>query len=77
MAPVALIALWNAGVAAEATARVRAAIAASALTAAIACRAGIAAAGKSYEMLRSIAVLAGHNMLSALAFNAWWIVSHV
>ena len=37
----------------------------------------VIAAGKIFQMLRSVAVLAGHDMLSALAFNIWWIVSYV
>ena len=32
--------------------------------------------GKTYFMVRSVAVLAGHDMLSALAYNVWWIVSY-
>ena len=37
----------------------------------------VVAAGTTYQMLRSVAVLAGHDMLSALAFNLWWIVSYL
>ncbi len=74
--PVAALALWNAGGAEAGMKRLRDAVASSALTAAIVA-APVVAAGKTYDMLRSIAVLAGHDMLSALAFNLWWIVSYV
>ena len=76
VAPAAALALWNAGASATASRRLQTAIAASALTAAI-IAAPVVMAGRGYYMLRSIAVLAGHNMLSALAFNLWWIVSYV
>jgi hypothetical protein len=74
--PVAALALWNAGDAESGVTRLRGAITAAALTAAV-IAAPVAIAGHPYYMLRSIAVLAGHNMLSALAFNLWWIVSYV
>ena len=56
--------------------RLRQSVAACAVTAAI-IAAPVVAVGKLYEMLRSIAVLAGHDMLSALAFNFWWVVSYL
>jgi hypothetical protein len=74
--PVVALALWNAGSADSRTSRVRDAVAASALSAAI-IAAPVVAAGRAFQMMRSIAVLAGHDMLSALAFNAWWIVSYL
>lgn len=74
--PVAALALWNAGTAGSGAKRVGEAIAAAAVTGALVA-APVVAAGHPYYMLRSIAVLAGHNMLSALAFNLWWIVSYV
>jgi hypothetical protein len=55
---------------------VRDAVLASAFSAAIVA-APVVAVGKTFQMLRSIAVLAGHDMLSALAFNLWWIVSYL
>ena len=76
VAPIAALALWNARGAGTGVARLREGVAASALTAAI-ISAPVVAAGKTYDMLRSIAVLAGHDMLSALAFNAWWIMGYV
>jgi len=76
VAPVAALALWNAGGAGTGGARLREAIAASAVTSAIIV-APVVAAGGTYDMLRSVAVLAGHDSLSALAFNAWWIVSYL
>jgi hypothetical protein len=75
VAPVAALALWNSG-AAGGGSRLREAIAAAALTGAIVA-APVVAAGRTYDMLRSVAVLAGHDALSALAFNAWWIVSYL
>jgi hypothetical protein len=74
--PVAALALWNAGAAVDAWKRLRDGVAVSAVTAMIVA-APVAAVGRTYDMLRSIAVLAGHNMLSALAFNLWWIVSYL
>jgi hypothetical protein len=73
--PVAALALWNAGTGSDAWKRLRDGVAVSAFTAAVVA-APVAAVGRTYDMLRSIAVLAGHNMLSALAFNLWWIVSY-
>ena len=74
--PVVALALWNAGGAETSVKRLCGGVAASALVAAI-IAAPVVAAGKTYYMLRSIAVLAGHNMLSALALNLWWIVSYL
>ena len=74
--PVVALALWNAGSAGGGANRIRDAVAASALSAAI-IAAPVVAAGRTYQMLRSVAVLAGHDMLSALAFNVWWIVSYL
>jgi hypothetical protein len=74
--PVVALALWNAGGAGGGVRRVREAVAASALSAAIVA-VPVVAAGKIFQMLRSVAVLAGHDMLSALAFNVWWIVSYL
>jgi hypothetical protein len=76
VAPVVALALWNAGSAGTGAARLRTAVSASAAAAAI-IAAPVVAAGKTYQMLRSVAVLAGHDMLSALAFNLWWIVSYL
>ena len=73
--PVVLLALWNAAGPGTGATRVREAVFASAITAAIVA-APVIAVGKGYQMLRSIAVLAGHDMLSALAFNLWWLVSY-
>ena len=73
--PVVALALWNAGGGAG-LARVRAGVAAAAIAAAV-IAAPVVAAGKTYYMLRSVAVLAGHDMLSALAFNLWWIVGYL
>jgi hypothetical protein len=70
IAPAAALALWNA------EASLLAAAAASAMAAAILV-APLVAAGTIFYMVRSVAVLAGHNMLSALAFNLWWIVSYL
>ena len=76
IAPVVALALWNAGARGEAAARGRTALfAAAAIAAALV--APMVAAGTLWYMLRSVAVLAGHNMLSALAFNVWWIVSYL
>jgi hypothetical protein len=74
IAPAAALALWNAGDAGLRKARLTGAVAAAAIAGAC-IAAPVVAAGHTYDMLRSIAVLAGHNMLSALAFNFWWIVS--
>jgi len=74
--PVVALALWNAGAAEGGTTRVRDAVLASAFWAAIVA-APVVAVGKTFQMLRSIAVLAGHDMLSALAFNLWWLVSYL
>jgi hypothetical protein len=76
VAPAAALALWNAGDGETGMTRLRAAAAASAIAAAL-IAAPVVAAGKTYYMLRSVAVLAGHDMLSALAFNFWWIVSYL
>ena len=75
IAPAAALALWNAGDVETGMKRLREAVAASALAAAL-IAAPVAAVGKTYYMLRSIAVLAGHDSLSALAFNLWWIVGY-
>ena len=72
--PAAALALWNAAGDGAGVTRLRAAVIAAALTAAL-ITAPVVAVGKTYYMLRSIAVLAGHNMLSALAFNLWWLAS--
>jgi hypothetical protein len=74
--PVVALALWNAGTRLEAPARERTALFAAAAIG-IVLVAPLVAAGTLWYMLRSVAVLAGHNMLSALAFNLWWIVSYV
>jgi hypothetical protein len=74
--PVVALALWNGGARVEAAARERTAMFAAAATG-IVLVAPMIAAGTLWYMLRSVAVLAGHNMLSALAFNVWWIVSYV
>lgn len=76
IAPAVAIALWNAGEGAAALKRLLAASAASGIAAAILV-APLVAAGTLFHMLRSVAVLAGHDMLSALAFNLWWVVSYL
>jgi hypothetical protein len=78
VAPVVALALWNAGLPGDGAGakRLRGAIAAGALTTAI-ITAPVIAAGHAYDMVRSVAVLAGHNALSALAFNLWWLVGYV
>jgi hypothetical protein len=73
--PVVALALWNAGSPGGGARRVRGG-AASALSAAVVA-AQVIAAGKIFQMQRTVAMLAGHDMLSALAFNIWWIVSYV
>ena len=73
--PAIALALWNAGVRRDASARLRAALTASAAAAALLV-APLVAAGTAYYMVRSVAVLAGHDMLSAFACNVWWIVSY-
>jgi len=74
--PVVALALWNAGTRLDAPARARTAVLA-ATAIGIVLVAPLVAAGTLWYMLRSVAVLAGHNMLSELAFNVWWIVSYV
>lgn len=76
VAPVVLIALWNAGDAGARRTRLTAATAASGSVAAVLI-APMVAAGTTWYMVRSVAVLAGHDMLSALAFNLWWIASYL
>lgn len=73
VAPVVALALWNAGGGRGGRERLGAAAAAAALTAAVIV-APLVAAGTAVFMARSVAVLAGHDALSALAFNLWWIV---
>jgi hypothetical protein len=74
--PVVALALWNTGSDEGGMKRLRDGVFASALSAVI-IAAPVVAVGRTYQMLRSIAVLAGHDMLSALAFNLWWIVSYL
>src|SRR6185437_3859080 len=74
--PAVALALWTAGPRAAAAARERTALFAAAAIA-IALVAPMVAAGTLWYMVRSVAVLAGHNMLSALAFNLWWIISYL
>ena len=76
VAPVVVLALWNAGDRRFATTRLTTAGIAGAILV-VAVLAPLIAAGTTLYMLRSVAVLAGHDMLSALAFNAWWIVSYL
>jgi Gpi18-like mannosyltransferase len=76
VAPAIVLALWNAGDRHHAAARLTSAVCAAAAVAAALCLPLVAAGTLSY-MLRSVAVLAGHDMLSALAFNVWWIVSYL
>ena len=75
VAPAAALALWNAGGVDARKAWIGQAAAAAAVAGAV-IAAPVVAVGHTYYMLRSVAVLAGHNMLSALAFNFWWIVSY-
>ena len=74
IAPAAALALWNAGGAAGRT-RLREAVTGGAITCGIIV-APLVAAGTLYYMARSVAVLARHDMLSALAFNLWWLVGY-
>ena len=76
VAPAVALALWNAEGGDRRLDRLAAAVAASAIAAA-AIVAPLVAAGTTFYMLRSVAVLAGHDALSALAFNLWWIVSYL
>jgi hypothetical protein len=76
VAPAIALALWNADGGRARGQRLATAAAASAVAAA-ALAAPLVAAGTTRAMLRSVAVLAGHDALSALAFNAWWIVSYL
>jgi len=76
VAPVVVLALWNAGDRDRALARETTAALAAAIVA-VALLVPLFVAGTTFYMLRSVAVLAGHNMLSALAFNLWWIVSYL
>jgi hypothetical protein len=76
VAPAIVLALWNADQGRDGGKRIAAAAAASAIAAAVLV-APLIVAGTTVNMLRSVAVLAGHNALSALAFNAWWIVSYL
>jgi hypothetical protein len=73
VAPVVVLALWNAAGGRGQRERIAAAAAAAAITTAVIV-APLVAAGTAFFMARSVAVLAGHNALSALAFNLWWIV---
>jgi hypothetical protein len=75
VAPVVVLALWNSGSEAPRR-RVSTALAASMIVTAVVV-APMVAAGTAWYMVRSVAVLAGHDMLSALAFNSWWIVSYL
>ncbi|HKB14050.1 MAG TPA: hypothetical protein VKD69_25470 [Vicinamibacterales bacterium] len=74
VAPVVALALWNAGDRHDAGRRAAIGAAAGALTI-TALLIPLALAGTTFDMIRSVGVLAGHDMLSALAFNAWWLVS--
>ena len=76
IAPAVALALWNAGDGAVAVKRLTAALAASGIAAALLV-APLVATGSVYFMMRSVAVLAGHDMLSALACNLWWVVSYL
>ena len=76
VAPAVALALWNAGDPHGRRGRLVAAAAAAALAAA-AIVAPVVAVGRTFDMLRSVAVLAGHDAVSALAFNGWWIVGYV
>ena len=73
VAPAVALALWNAGGGRARGERIAAAAAAAAMTAGVIV-APLVAAGTTWFMLRSVAVLAGHDALSALAFNLWWLV---
>jgi hypothetical protein len=76
VAPAAVLALWNAGGKDGRAARLGGATAAAALTAAV-IMAPVILAGHTCDMVRSVAVLAGHDAISALAFNLWWVVGYV
>ena len=76
VAPAVALALWNADGEPGRSRRLAAAASASVIAAAVVV-APLLAAGAIVDMLRSVAVLAGHNALSALAFNAWWIVGYL
>lgn len=73
VAPVVALALWNANGGRGRRDRIVAAAAGAAITAAILV-APLVLAGTTIFMLRSVAVLAGHDALSALAFNLWWLI---
>src|SRR4051794_3507760 len=76
IAPAVALALWHTPPRLDAPARERTAVVAAAAVGLVLV-APMIAAGTLWYMLRSVAVLAGHNMLSALAFNVWWIVSYL
>jgi dolichyl-phosphate-mannose-protein mannosyltransferase len=76
IAPAVGLAVWNAGDSTGARLRIISAALAAAATG-ILIVVPLMAAGTLYYMLRSVAVLAGHDMLSAWAFNAWWFVSYL
>jgi hypothetical protein len=75
VAPAVALALWHDDRGHRGR-RLAAAAAAAAITAA-AITAPLIAAGTTFYMLRSVAVLARHNALSALAFNGWWVVGYL
>jgi hypothetical protein len=76
VAPALALALWNDRDGRERWRSLAEAAAASAMTAALLVL-PLVVAGTAVNMLRSVAVLAGHDALSALAFNAWWIVGYL
>jgi hypothetical protein len=76
LVPAVMVTIWHAGD--EVTRITRLIAGASGAAAALAVLAApVIAAGHGYDMVRSVAVLAGHDALSALACNAWWIVSYL
>ena len=76
IAPAVALALWNAAGPPAPIGRLLTAAGSAAIAAAIVI-APTVAAGTTHDMLRSVAVLAVHDMLSGLAANAWWIVSYL
>jgi hypothetical protein len=76
VAPVVALAVWKAGDRDRALAREVTAALAAALVA-VALLVPFFVAGTAYYLVRSVAVLARHDMLSALAFNVWWIVTYL
>lgn len=76
IAPAVAVAVWHAGDASTRIPRLVRAAAGGAMAAAVIV-APVVVAGTTFYMIRSVAVLAGHDTMSALACNLWWIVGYV